>query len=285
MDPLTLLRELFGEEPIRKVVTSGFDSVHKIAAATPESLSFFSGINEVVARQIVASAEESLAGPPLSAYRGSLTGTAEEHALQEAGPAVKQKTPPFPRFPAPREEKVPADLLDENPLLDAGGILKTVARSPRPKNLMSDEELLDQVGLSDAEATFLEGISPWPGGETPRRERTSSAPLEARPIPVHSVPGHEEKEVEYAPISDWSPEMDPDPVPRLVRAPELEPAPPSSEKPEVEPGISPVFGQPDSPPAAEEPPARIAAVENTEPAGAAVREKTPETPSLWRFGK
>lgn len=283
MDPLTLLRELFGEEPIQKAVTSGFDSVHKIAAATPQSLSFFSGINEVLARQIVASAEESLAGPPPSAYRSSLTGSAEEHALQEPVLAVKPKTPPPPKAPVPREEKVPADLLDENFLMDSGGILKRMAHSLRPKDLMSDEDFLDQVGLTDAEAHFLEGISPWPG-ETPRRERTSSAPLEARPIPIHSFPGPEEKEVEYAPISDWSPEKDPDPVPRLVRAPELDPASPA-EEPELEARVSPVFGQPDSPPAAEEPPARIAAGEKTEPSETAVREMISEKPSLWRFGK
>ena len=44
MDPLTLLKEIYVEETIRKILTSGFDSAGKIAAATPDSLSYFSGL-------------------------------------------------------------------------------------------------------------------------------------------------------------------------------------------------------------------------------------------------
>jgi hypothetical protein len=235
MDPLTLLRELFGEEPIRKVVTSGFDSAHKIAATTPESLSFFSGLNEALARQIVASAEESLAGPPSAAYRGSLTGSVagEGEGGSEKTVPVKPRVPPAPK--AAREEGAPPGnpLEEEGLLLDAAGIAKTVAQEPRPKEvvsgrdfmgspeLMSDEELLEEVGLSDAEATFLEGISPWPG-EARSGAKTSVAPLSFVP-PELPAPAAPEKETEYAPISDWSPETDPDPVPRIVRAAELGP--------------------------------------------------------------
>src|SRR5262245_55496490 len=96
MDPLTLLRELFGEAPIRRVVRPAFDSGHKIAATPPESLSFFSGVNEAMARQIVASAEESISGPPLSAYRGALAGSAEPEPAEPAVP-VKPRVPPASR--------------------------------------------------------------------------------------------------------------------------------------------------------------------------------------------
>jgi hypothetical protein len=238
MDPLTLLRELFGEEPIRKVVTSGFDSAHKIAATTPESLSFFSGLNEALARQIVASAEESLTGPPSAAYRGSLTGSVVREGEEESEKAlpVKPRVPPAPKAQAAREGAAPGNPLDEEGLLlDAAGIAKTVAQEPRPKEvvsapgfmggpeLMSDEELLEEVGLSDAEATFLEGISPW-SRESPGQGKTSTAPLSFVP-PELPAPAAPEKETEYAPLSNWSPETDPEPVPRIVRAAELGPDP------------------------------------------------------------
>src|SRR5574341_1263383 len=77
MDPLTLLRELYGEETIRRIVASGFDSVDKIAAATPDSLSFFAGINEALAGQIVGSAADVFAAPAAAGYRHALSGTTE----------------------------------------------------------------------------------------------------------------------------------------------------------------------------------------------------------------
>jgi hypothetical protein len=280
MDPLTLLRELFGEEPIRKVVTSGFDSVHKIAAATPESLSFFSGINEAVARQIVASAEESLSGPPSAAYRGSLTGSAEAPSAREPALPVKPRVPPPSKESGGKREKGQSDLLDENPLYDAGGILKTVAREPRPKDYM-DDDFLDQVGLSDAEANFLDGISPWPGG-TASREKSSFASLNAGISSVGQPPEREEKEVEYAPITDWLPEKDPDPVPRLVRAPELDPGPPDAAVAADSP-VTAVFGQPE--PARPTPSLENSPAEVPPPADAATARELSEKPSLWKFGK
>jgi hypothetical protein len=251
MDPLTLLRELFGEEPIRKIVSSGFDSVHKIAATTPESLSFFSGINEAMARQIVSSAEESIAGPPAAAYRGALAGSAEPEPAEPAVP-VKPRVPPASRAPAARKAKREFDPLDDDPIYDAAGIMKGVAQEPRPKDLMEADDFLDEVGLSDAEAEFLEGISPWPGG-TPRREKTFPASLESS---HDSGPfsRREEKEVEYAPISDWSPEKDPDPVPRLVPAFGTEPEEPEEptaaqgDETEVIVSLSSAFGQPEPAP-------------------------------------
>ncbi len=284
MDPLTLLRELFGEEPIRKVVTSGFDSVHKIAAATPESLSFFCGINEILARQIVTSAEESLNGPPAAAYRAPLASVVEEGAVEEPVPP-----PVLPRVPHPsrtatsREGKHPAEILDENPLLDAGGILKTVALGPRPKELESAAELLESVGLSDAEANFLEGISPWPGDAAPR-ERSSSAPPDARPADILPIPDREEKEVEYAAVSDWSPEQDPDPVPRLVRAPELGPSPSPGAAEEAGPPADLLARSGDGTGSEEQAPAAAPAEGETalEPSWT---YGLPEGPSFWRFGK
>jgi hypothetical protein len=278
MDPLTLLRELFGEEPIRKVITSGFDSVHKIAAATPESLSFFSGINEVMARQIVASAEESLSGPSAAAYRDSLTGSAEE----ESPRAVRPRVPPSTRSPVAREDKARLGLLDEDPLLDAGGILKTVAKEPRPREFMEDEDLLDGMGLSDAEADFLEGISPWPGG-SPRSEKSSPAP--AGPL-ASSAPREapQEREIEYAPISDWSPEKDPDPVPRLVRARELGGAPPSFETQQRVVEIAAVSGRSDAGAGASAP-SPSAGIESSTAASPGPEEPPPDAPSFWKFGK
>jgi len=288
MDPLTLLRELFGEEPIRKVVTSGFDSVHKIAATTPESLSFFSGINEALARQIQASAVESLATPSPADYSSSLAGSAEgEEEGDPALPARPRVPPPFkPAVPPedPSEEKIPLDLLDENPLLDAGGILKTVAQEPRPKDIM-DDDFLDEVGLSDAEADFLDGISPWPGGTPPRRERSSSAPLDVRPAGVAPASGREEKEIEYAPVSDWSPDTDPDPVPRIVRAPELGPDPSgrAEETAEAAPGGIPISIVPSPEPAPEA--AKTAAKQGAGTEPTAATGGPDDEPSLWKFGK
>jgi len=275
MDPLTLLRELFGEEPIRKVVTSGFDSVHKIAATPPESLSFFSGINETLARQIQASAVESLSAPSPADYSSSLAGSAEGRT--DGDPARPRVPPPF-RPAVPDEEKIPLDLLDENPLLDAGGILKSVAQEPRPKDIM-DDDFLDEVGLSDAEADFLEGISPWPGGAPPRRERISSAPPDVRPVTAAPASGREEKEVEYAQVTDWSPDKDPDPVPRIVRAPELGPDPSgrAEETAEAAPAWIPTTIVPS--PAPDPEAAKNAPVEEAGP-GAPDGE-----PSLWKFGK
>src|SRR5258705_7851277 len=75
MDPLNLLKELYGEEPIRKIMSSGFDSLGKIAAATPESLSFFAGIQEALARQIIESAEGDRGNPAAKALpQGSGAG-------------------------------------------------------------------------------------------------------------------------------------------------------------------------------------------------------------------
>ena len=67
----------------------------------------------------------------------------------------------------------------------------------------------------------------------PRREKTSPAPPEtpAPPPPFPIMSGGSEMEV--APVSNWSPETDPNPVPRLVRARELgpDPAGPAEEPP------------------------------------------------------
>jgi len=283
MDPLTLLRELFGEEPIRKVVTSGFDSVHKIAAITPESLCFFTGISMALARQIQASAVESLSAPSPTDYRSSMGGSAEGEAEEESAPPVREEVPSSPGTPLPDCGKVPADLMDENPLLDAGGILKTVARGSLPKEFMEDD-FFDEVGLSDAETDFLEGISPWPV-EVRVPEKTSSASPGARGGTVVPMPIREEaKEMEYAPVTDWSPDADPEPVPRIVRAPELDPAPtgPAEETVGAPARIPVTTGTPAQargPEAAEATPVKPAGTVNDDdarPAG---------DPSLWRFGK
>ena len=282
MDPLTLLRELFGEEPIRKVVTSGFDSVHKIAAITPESLCFFTGISMALARQIQASAVESLNAPSPTDYRSSMGGSAEGETEEHSAPPVRPGVPASPRTSVPNGGKVPADLMDENPLYDAGGIMKTVAREPLPNEFM-DEDFFDEVGLSDAETNFLEGISPWPG-EAPRRERTSSSLSDAQPVAVVPVSIREGKETEYASITDWSPDQDPDPVPRIVRAPELGPDPSSrmEETAGAATGIPITIGTSPAPgpEAAELTPAKAACPGKTVAPG-----KPAEDPSLWRFGK
>ena len=283
MDPLTLLRELFGEEPIRKVIASGFDSVHKIAAVTPESLSFFSGINEALARQIQASAVESLSAPPPPDYGSSADEPEEGRADGDPALPARPRVPPPSRPPAPPGKKDPAGLLDENVLLDAGGILKTVAREPGPKEFL-DDDFLDEVGLSDAEADFLDGISPWPA-EAPGRRRNSSAHPDARPEAAEPAAGREEKEVEYAPISDWSPDRDPDPVPRIVRAPELGPDPSSREEQDAEAASARIRVTVGPAPAPGPEAAGADPGQEECPGTAPTPDRTGEEPSLWRFGK
>jgi hypothetical protein len=224
MDPLTLLKELFGDDAIRKVATSGFDSAEKIAAASPESLSFFAGIHEALARQIVATAEQSLA-PPRATYRGALAGTAEAGPGEEAPRPTRPRTlakPPAASEPDPdeRPDRRPA-ALDERTLLDAGGVVRTVGTRGKGEKVSDlEEDLLEEVGLTGAETSFLEGISPWPS-DAPRRERmTPVNPLRREPDPQERSTDPEI--IEYAPISDWSPEEDPDPVPRIVLARELQ---------------------------------------------------------------
>ncbi|MCI0657748.1 MAG: hypothetical protein L0170_11845 [Acidobacteria bacterium] len=219
MDPLNLLKELYGEEPIRKIMSSGFDSLSKIAAATPESLSFFAGIQEALARQIIESAE---VGRPAASGKAS---------HQELGPAASSPLPTQPRelsrsstprkAESGRSHAARREPLDERPLLDAGGVLKSLSKEPHPKELLNDDEFLAEVGLSNAEAGFLQGISPW--SEKPPRERLSPVVFESEPVLDTTAAGSQELEI--APISSWSPDKDPNPVPRLVRAPELGPAP------------------------------------------------------------
>ena len=247
MDPLTLLRELYGEEPIQKIVISGFDSADKIALAAPESLSFFAGVNEALARQIIASAVESLG----AAAPGG------EDAPAPVRPRVAAR-PPAPPRSGQRRERGKSDLMDERPLLDASGLLKTLAEGVRAKEVM-EEDLLEQIGLTDAEAHFLEGPSPW---------STEPTVMEPAPEPGEPAPRLPEAPLEMAPISDWSPESDPDPVPRIVRAPELGPEP--------ETGI-PEAGIQDEPPG-EEPPAVREVLSGT------AFSSPPFRPSFWRFG-
>src|SRR5262245_1901781 len=219
MDPLNLLKELYGEEPIRKIMSSGFDSLSKIAAATPESLSFFAGIQEALARQIIEAAE------------GGRAPAAGKATHQETGPAAPSPLPTQPRelsrsSPSRKAESgrtsaARRELLDDHPLLDAGGVLKSLSREPHPNEFLNDDEFLAEVGLSNAEAGFLQGISPW--SEKPPRERLSPVVFESEPVPDTAMAGRQE--LEFAPISNWSPDEEPNPVPRLVRAPELGPAP------------------------------------------------------------
>jgi hypothetical protein len=211
MDPLNLLKELFGEDAIRKILSSGFDSVAKIAAATPESLSFFAGIQESLARQIVQSAEELQSGAVENAgLREALAGTAT------APTQPRELARPAPKKESAKAKPAKVELLDERPLLDSGSLLKSLAQE-RPKEVLGDEDFLEEVGLSGAEAGFLEGISsPWTS-DAPAKERISAVPVELRPDPPPSLGN----EIEFASVSDWSPDEDPDPVPRLVLAPEL----------------------------------------------------------------
>jgi len=219
MDPLNLLRELYGEEPIRRILSSGFDSVSKIAAATPESLSFFSGIQESLARQIIQSAEGEEAGP---ASRSPSDAAAAGSALPTQPREMARSAPPRKSESARLETR--KEPMDERPLLDAGGILKSLSKEPHPKELLNEDEFLENLGLSHAEAGFLQGISsPWSAAS---RERSSPVSFEPLPASEATIPGTEM--LEFAPISDWSPDREPDPVPRLIRAVELgpEPAPP-----------------------------------------------------------
>jgi hypothetical protein len=227
MDPLNLLRELYGEEPIRKILNSGFDSPGKIAAATAESLSFFAGVQEALARQIIESAEAALTQPGESGERRESpapSGRAIQprelpRAAAGAGTATATATAKKHESSKSRHHKV--ELLDERPILDVGGLLKNLAKEPNPKQLLSDSDFLEEVGLTDAEAGFLEGISPWstPAGKERVSPAAPGSQITFEPPVARSEP------LEFAPISSWSPELDPDPVPRLVRAAELGPDP------------------------------------------------------------
>ena len=272
MDPLTLLRELYGEEPVRKLVTSGFDSVEKIASATADSLSFFAGLNETLARQIVESAADLLTAPQAAGYRGTLAGsTAAEGEGRTPAPPVKLKVPEtalaHTRAGEPRGRSRPRPL-DDRPILDAGGILKTMTSAAPPKGTV-ESDLLEEIGITDAEADFLEGGSPWspaPSGNDPM-----TAPVEAPDPPAG--PGAEPRaEIEPAPISDWSPDRDPDPVPRLIRAPELGEDSTPGDGMELE-----------ARPAEPDPPAPSPASETRTPAPDAALD--PPRPSFWSFGR
>jgi hypothetical protein len=270
MDPLTLLRELYGEEPVRKLVTSGFDSVEKIASATPDSLSFFAGLNESLARQIVASAADLLAAPQSAGYRGGLAGsTASEREGRSTTPPVKLKVPEAAQARArgdePRGRSRPRPL-DARPILDAGGLLKTMTSAAPPKGVV-EGDLLEEIGITDAEADFLEGGSPWspaPSGDDLMRARAEAPPPSAGPGAATR------DEIDPAPVSDWSPDRDPDPVPRLVRAPELggDSTPGAGTELEARPL------EPRSP-------ATSPAPEAPKP----VADLDPTRPSFWRFGR
>jgi hypothetical protein len=229
MDPLNLLKELYGEEPIRKIMSSGFDSLSKIAAATPESLSFFAGIQEALARQIIESAEEGRGDPAEKAVaRGS--GAAASPLPTQPRELSRSSQPR--KAESARHASSVKEPLDERPLLDAGGVLKSLSREPHPKEFLDDDNFLAEVGLSNAEAGFLQGISPW--SPAPARERPSPVVFESEPLSGTALVG--KQELEFAPISSWSPDEEPDPVPRLVRAPELGPSPAAFEKaPELGP--------------------------------------------------
>jgi hypothetical protein len=273
MDPLTLLRELYGEEPVRKIVTSGFDSVEKIASATPDSLSFFAGLSETLARQIVESAAELRAAPQAAGYRGALAAsTAAEGAGRTPVPPVKLKVPetaPAQAHAGEPRGRTRSRPLDAHPILDAGGILKTMTAAARPKGAL-EGDLLEEIGITDAEADFLEGGSPW--SPAPLGSDLMQAPVEAPEAPSDPDAGSP-VEMEPAPISDWSPERDPDPVPRLVRAPEL--------------GGDAAVGdgtEPDAPPLQPHPAASLAASESPTPAPEEATVEPPR-PSFWRFGR
>jgi len=276
MDPLTLLRELHGEEPIRRILASGFDSLAKIAAAAPESLSFFAGINEVLARQIIASAEEAVGAPATAGHRSALAGSADAptHGSEEGDsrPPLKRRAPARvlnpPHIAEPRGRSRSA-LLDDRPILDAVGLLKTVASGSRPKEAM-EKDVLEEVGLTDAEAYFVEGASPW--SPAPENENSAAFPADP-PRPAVIPPAAQERETEYAPISDWSPEEDPEPVPRLIRAPELGPCPSPREEGDMELK------------ATESRPQIIAPVQFPEPHRAQDAKVSVRKPSFWRFGR
>ena len=173
-----------------------------------------------------------------------------------------------------------------------------MARESLSKEILEDD-FFDEVGLSDAETDFLDGISPWPV-EVRVPEKTSSASAEARGGTIVPMPVREEaKEVECAPVTDWSPEADPDPVPRIVRAPELgpDPAGPAEKAAEqASAGISIAIATPATPGpvAAAAGPAKGQEAEETAAPGAPMKKPEPEKPapavspagerSLWRFG-
>jgi len=269
MDPLNLLKELYGEEPIRKIMSSGFDSLSKIAAATPESLSFFAGIQEALARQIIEAAEGG---------HGAPGGKATPHeSATAASPPLPTQPREMSRTSSPRKAEssrstvVRREPMDERPLLDAGGVLKSLSREPHPKEFLDDDNFLEEVGLSNAEAGFLQGISPW--SPAPARERLSPVVFEPQPVPDTVVP--EKQELEFAPISDWSPEADPNPVPRLVRAPELGPAsPPTLDSHSPAPWI-------EEPPPIEASPSTIQPAPKVESAPVVAVERG----SFWKFGR
>ena len=257
MDPLNLLRELYGEDPIRKILNSGFDSPGKIAAATAESLSFFAGVQEALARQIIESAEAAIKQPgegserrdaPAASGRAIQPRELTRGAAATAGASKKHESSKSRAAKGELQEERPSpksELLDERPLLDVGGLLKNLAKEPNPKHLLSDSDFLEEVGLTDAEAGFLEGISsPWSPAS---KERVSlAAPgsqITFEPPTIQSEP------LEFAPISSWSPDDDPDPVPRLVRAAELGPDPDAVEAPPVAPASEPAvtLSEPASP--------------------------------------
>jgi len=270
MDPLNLLKELYGEESIRKLQNSGFDSVGKIATATPESLSFFAGVQEALARQIIESAEE------LQGTASQKTGVREALAGSVASPTQPRELSRLTaqrKVEAPHSKAAHKELLDDRPLLDVGGLLRSLANEPTPKEFLHGEDILEEVGLSGAEASFLEGISPWPGGS--RRERASPVPVEMPPHPGERASG-EKREVEFAPVSNWSPEEDPDPIPRLVRTGDLHPES-VREEPREEAG----------PVVPAEPSMRrfkTASKEGPESAPGKSEPNGPK-PSLWRFGR
>jgi len=278
MDPLNLLKELYGEEPIRKIMSSGFDSLSKIAAATPESLSFFAGIQEALARQIIESAEEGRGDPADKAVARGPGATASPLPTQPR----ELSRPSQPRkAESARHASSIKEPLDERPLLDAGGVLKSLSREPHPKEFLEDDNFLAEVGLSNAEAGFLAGISPW--SPVPARERNSPVIFDSEPLPEIAVV--EKRELEFAPISSWSPDEEPDPVPRLVRAPELgPPAIVTEEAPELAP--LPALSEKAPAPWIEEPmPEKVVA-----PVEPARRVESPPVMlesrgSFWKFGR
>jgi len=291
MDPLNLLKELYGEDPVRRILSSGFDSVEKIAAATPESLSFFAGIQEALARQIIGSAEEGVGKP---------AGKAEALEPPAAvAPPTQPREMPRPSPPAPRRAEaarsrsIRAEPLDDHPILDAGGVLRSLAREPHLKALLDDESFLEEVGLSDAEAGFLQGISPW--SSPSQKERHSPAPPLTKPFPGPETT--KKADIEFAPVSDWSPEKDPDPVPRLVRAPELSEGPlrdetgPGAVSPEppavLAPAVSDLSCDETGPGAVSPEPAAVLSPAVSDLSCDEKRDpgKAPPGASFWRFGR
>jgi hypothetical protein len=131
MDPLNLLKELYGEEPIRKIMSSGFDSLSKIAAATPESLSFFAGIQEALARQIIESAEGGRTAAGLQARAHSVVSA---HSPELSRPSSGRRNRRAPTAP---------ELLDERPSWTPGG---TQTLSGTHQGFLNDDDFLAEVG-------------------------------------------------------------------------------------------------------------------------------------------